>query len=73
MIAGCAHATTRMKLALVDYTLKRLPSLFALEEDDTQRSSRLQQLQPAIDLFSKHTKKGRGPCGLLQEAGDDHQ
>ena len=40
VVAGCVHATTLMKLALVDsvdHTLKQLPSLFAaVVVDDTQ-------------------------------------
>ena len=70
MVAGRAHATTLMKLALVDsvgHTRKKLLSLFAaVVVDDTQfhavgRSHQVaQQLQQAIDLSSEHEEQVSG-------------
>ena len=69
-MAGCAHATTLVKLALVDsvdHNLKKLPSLSAAFVCDTRfqavgKSHQVsQQLQRAIDLFTKHAEEVLGP------------
>ena len=69
-MVGCAHATTLMKLALVDsvdHTLKRLPSLLAaVVVDDTQFQAVgkchqvSQQLQRTIHLFTEHAEEVPG-------------
>ena len=79
VVAGCAHAITLMKLALVesaDHTLKRLPSLFpAVVVDATQfRASGeshqvSQQRQRAIDLFTKHAEEVLGPVVSSNKLG----
>ena len=66
VVTGCVHATTLMKLALVesvDDTLKKLPPLFAaVTVDDTQfqtvgKSHQVsQQLQRVIRLFTEHAE-----------------
>ena len=70
VVAGCAHATTLMKLALVDsvdHTLKRLPSLFAAVVVDDKQFQAVgeshqvsQQLQRAIHLFTEHAEEVAG-------------
>ena len=67
VVAGCVHATTLMKLALVDsvdHTFKKFPSLFAaMVVDDTQfqavgKSQQVsQQLQRAIRLSTEHAEE----------------
>ena len=69
VVPGCVHATTLMKLVLVDsvdHTRKKLPSLFAAVVDDTQsqavgKSHQVsQQLQRAIRLFTEHAEEVEG-------------
>ena len=70
VVAGCTHATTLLKFALVDsvdHTLKKLPSLFtAGVVDDTQfqavgKSHQVsQQLQRAIDLLIQYAEEVAG-------------
>ena len=83
VVAGCVHATTLMKLALVDsvnHTLKKLSLLFAaVAVDDTRLQTFGKQpasVAPASACDSlDHGARRRG-CGLrgfLQEAGDPHK
>ena len=83
VVAGCAQATTLVKLVLVDsvdHTLKKLLALFAAVGVDDMQVLGGRQKPPSVATASARNSLvhgarggGRGPCGFLQEAGDHHQ